>query len=678
MNITKRNGKIEVFDQYKITIAVLSALNETKEGSYETAEKISKIVCSLVDTDKIDVETIQDLVEKVLMQEGLYETSKRYILYREERKKDRDYENNLMKQISKLSRETNRDNANIGHSPASKMYQIGSTASKAYYSDYLIPKKPLKMYNDGLIHIHDYDYYDKTINCLSIPLKRILTNLKDYPFDYGSFSNPKRIISAMCIASIILQRASNDIFGGTMFPNLDITIQEMIDEGILEEPTEKEIQDAMQSLLCNLATMASRAGNQIPFSSITFGLSTGKYGRLVSKYILQEFYNGMGKGETFIFPNLTFKCLSGVSFQENDPNYDLYEMAIKVSNKRMNPTFTFLDAECYKGYNPIDVNIMGCRTFVYGNVNGDCVSEGRGNLFPTTINLPRIALLSKGINYNKDIKDFYNQLDKVLDGVKQLSIHRLNTLSKLKAKDIPYLFGTHVYYKSENLQPEDIVAEVLKQGSIAIGYIGIAEAVKCLIGKHHGEDEKALQLALDINKYIRDYCDKLIEETGYNWSTYATPAESTINKVFKDRKDFGTIDGVTDRDFYTNSFHIPVYYPISINRKIVIEGLFHKYNNGGRITYVELSAPPIHNIEGIKQIHRHMVKSNVSYAGTNFPIDECRNCGYSGIFNDTCTSCDSDNILKIRRVSGYLGYEERINESKGAEIKSRVAHDTIK
>jgi len=385
----------------------------------------------------------------------------------------------------------------------------------------------------------------------------------------------------------------------------------------------------------------------------------------------------MGRGETFIFPNLTFKCLKGVSFEPDDPNYDLYQLALKVSSKRMNPTFTFIDAECYKGYDPKEVNIMGCRTFVLGNKNGEEISEGRGNLFPTTINLPRIALLTKGINYQKDIVDFYKQLDKVLDGVKQLSMHRIGLLSNLRAKDIPYLIGTHVYYKSDGIQPNDLIGEVLKQGTIAVGYIGIAEAVKCLIGKHHGEDDKALQLAIDINKYIRSYCDDQIKETDYNWSCYATPAESTINKVMKDKKDFGIIEGVTDQDFYSNSFHIPVYYPITYSRKIAIEGLFHKFNNAGRITYIELSAPPIHNIEAIEQIHRYMLQSGVGYAGINFPIDECRNCGHSGIFKETCNNCGSENILKIRRVSGYLGYEERINPSKEAEIKARIAHDTI-
>lgn len=676
MNVIKRDGREVEFDKQKITIAILSALNETKEGNYDTAKHISDIVFSMVSIkENLSVEKIQDIVEQVLMQEGLYQTSKAYILYRDEHKKDREYENGLMKQIGKLSKETNRDNANIGHSPASKMYQIGSIASKAFYSDYLIPKKLIKKYNDGLFHIHDYDYYDKTINCLSIPLKRILTNQKDYPFDYGCFANPKRIESAMSVTAIILQRVSNDLFGGTMLPNLDITVQELVDEGYIEAPTEEQVRDAIQGLLCDLATMASRAGNQIPFSSITFGLSTGQYGRMTTKYILEEFYKGLGNGETFIFPNLTFKCLSGISFNKTDPNYDLYKLAIKVSGRRMNPTFTFLDAECYKGYNPKEVNIMGCRTFVLGNINGDEISEGRGNLFPTTINLPRIALLTKGLNYQKDISDFYKQLDKVLDSVKELSFHRLNTLSKLKAKDIPYLMGTHVYYKSEDLKPEDTIEEVLKQGSIGIGFIGIAETVKCLIGKHHGEDETALQLAIDINKYIRDYCDKLIKETGYNWSCYASPAESTINKVIKDRKDFGIIDGVTDRDFYTNSFHVPVYFPITFAKKITIEGLFHNYNNGGRITYIELDSPPENNVDGIESIHRYMCKSNVGYSGVNFPIDECRNCGHSGIFKDVCSKCGSNNILKIRRVSGYLGYEERINPSKGAEIQARVVHN---
>lgn len=1039
IKVIKRDGREVDFDKQKITIAVLSALNETREGDYNTAKLISDQVCSHIKMDTA-VEKIQDFVEQILMSNGFYKTSKEYILYRNKRTESREYENGLMKQIAGLSKETNRDNANVSHSPASKMYQIGSVASKAYYSDYLIPKHLIDKYNEGLFHIHDYDYYDKTINCLSIPLKRILTNMKDYPFDYGCFKNPKRIESVMSVSAIILQRISNDLFGGTMLPNLDIVVQELVDEKYIEIPTEKEVENAIQGLLCDLSTMASRAGNQIPFSSITFGLSTGKYGRMVTKHILNEFLKGMGNGETFIFPNLTFKCKEGISFNHDDPNYDLYELAVKASARRMNPTFTFLDTEAYKGYDPKEVNIMGCvdkhevvtykynknlyvesfermwnrlaeefevknqiendktnnhlyidlsnveiydtkhkfvktyriirnlsndwyrvklsngrvvtctkdhpfytenrgvitagnllssdiittnpeqyseetidfdadkawtlgmilcdgcytsgvsvsiakngeddieikykemvnkffnmpvqstiqnrgvrgnykdllalgkagelkeyltdmfegtqkikrhipndvfswnksaklgflagmvdadgyinknthggsvvqigstnkelalqqmalaqslgmyakiyinhyskdkdkiryrvefkpneellehivcnkkvnnfvpskkdnihrtshvtsvekidmtdysydvttesgyfevsgifshncRTFVIGNINGELVSEGRGNLFPTTINLPRVALLTEGINYKKDVESFFHNLDNLLESVKELSLHRLGILSKLRAKDIPYLMENHVYYGIEDLQPEDSIEPALKQGSIAIGYIGIAEAVKCLIGKHHGETEEALDLALKINEHIRNYCDEQIEETGYNWSCYATPAESTINKVFKDKVDFGIIDGVTDQDFYTNSFHVPVHYPITFAKKIAIEGLFHEYNNGGRITYIELDSPPIHNIEGIIGIHKYMSQSNVCYAGINFPIDECRSCGHSGIFKDVCSSCGSSNILKIRRVSGYLGYTERINPSKAAEIKARVSHN---
>lgn len=674
--VIKRNGSKVEFDSYKITVAILAAFNETKEGNHEIAQNLTQKIVSKIHNEDIKVEEIQDFVEETLMQEGFLKTAKAYILYREEHKQQREFESNLLKRIAKLSKETNRDNANVGHSSASKMYQIGGEASKAYYLNKLIPKHLVKLHTEGFIHIHDLDYYDKTFNCLSIPLTKMLKNLSDFEFEYGSVRSPKRIESAMSLASIILQRISNDIFGGTMFPNIDMTIQELIDEGYIEPPDDISIERSVQSLLYNLTTMPTRAGNQIPFSSITFGLEQGEYGRKFTKALLNEFDKGMGKGETFIFPNLIYKCLSGVSWN-GSPNDDLYDLATKVSCHRMNPTFNFLDCEYYKIYDPKEVNVMGCRTHVIGNVNGESVSEGRGNIFPTTINLPRIALKTKGTIGNKDLKDFFKKLNNILESVKEVSMHRYNILANLKAYDIPYVMGEHVYYKSENIKMEDTIEEALKQGTIAIGYIGIAETCKALIGTHHGESNTAFELALEINKYIKNYCDTLTKEMQLNWTCYSTPAESTINKVIKDRKDFGLIEGVTDRDYYTNSFHIPVYYPISIARKITIEGQFHPFNNAGRISYIELSAPPIHNVEAVKAVHKHMVQSGVGYAGINFPIDECRQCNYSGIIKDKCPKCGSTKYKKIRRVSGYLGFEERINESKEAEINDRFKHDTV-
>jgi len=674
--VIKRNGSKVDFDSYKITIAILSAFNETKEGNHEIAQTLTQKIINKIHNENINVEEIQDIVEETLMQEGFLKTAKNYILYRNEHKQQREFESDLLKRIAKLSKVTNRDNANVGHSSASKMYQIGGEASKAYYLNKLIPKNLSKLHIEGLIHIHDLDYYDKTFNCLSIPLTRMLKNLMDYEFEYGSIRSPKRLDSAMALASIILQRISNDIFGGTLFPNIDITIQELVDEKYIKIPTDEEIEQGVQSLLYNLATMNTRAGNQIPFSSITFGLEQGEYGRKFTKALLTEFNKGMGKGETFIFPNLIYKCLNGVSWQ-GSPNDDLYDLAVEVSCHRMNPTFSFLDCEYYKQFDPKEVNPMGCRTHVIANCNGESVSEGRGNIFPTTINLPRIALKTKGIIGEKDLKDFYKKLDVVLEGVKDVSMHRYNILANLKAYDIPYVMGQHVYYKSENIKMDDTIEEALKHGTISIGFMGIAETCKALIGTHHGESDKALQLALDINKYIKDYCDRLTKEMSLNWTAYGTPAESTINKVIKDRKDYGLIEGVTDRDYYTNSFHVPVYYPISIARKITIEGQFHPFNNAGRISYIELSAPPIHNKEGVKIVHQHMVKSGVGYAGINFPIDECKKCNYSGVIKDVCPKCGGSEYKKIRRVSGYLGFEERINESKEAEINDRFKHDTV-
>jgi len=673
--VVKRNGTIVEFDNYKITIAILSALNKSKEGEHETAQYLSdKVVDKINGMEKMTVEEIQDMVENILMTEGFLATARLYIIYREERKEQREFTNDLLKTIAKLDKETSRDNANIGHNPASKMYQIASETSKMYYLNRLIPKHLSRLHKNGDIHIHDLDYYSKCQNCLSIPLEQLLRT--GYNGEYGYVNQPKRIKSAMDLAANILQRCSNDIFGGTLLPNLDVTIANLIEDKFIIEPTFEELSQACQSLLYNLATMPTRAGNQIPFSSITIGLDTRDWGRKTSLAILQEFEKGMGRGETFIFPNLVFKVKDGVNFNPCDTNYDLYKYGIKVLCKRLNPTFAFMDNAGNEAFEAFEVNPMGCRSRIVYNRHGDSCSEKRGNIFPTTINLPKIALRTKGDNFNKDLKDFWKKLDKMLANVKNLSMHRWNCLKNLKVKDIPFVFGEDVYYDSNKLKPEDTIEESLKHGTIAVGFVGIAECIKELIGMHHGESDIALNLALEINRKLRQFCDNMSEETNLNWSCYATPAESTCNKVIKDREKYGIIQGVTDKDYYTNSYHIPVYFPISIAKKITIEGQFHRFNNGGHITYVELEDAPIHNTEGIEQVLRHMFNSDVGYAGINFPLDECLNdnCFTSGIFKDYCPACGSNNIRKLRRVSGYLGIENRINESKGQEIKDRLVN----
>ena len=676
--IIKRNGVMVNFDTYKITIAILSALNETKEGNYETAQMLSdKVVLKINGRDKFKVEEIQDIVEEVLMTEGFLQTAKKYILYREDRAKQRNFESDFMKRIAKIDKETSRDNANIGHSTASKMYQIASETSKYYYLNRLIPKHLSKLHKNGDIHIHDLDYYSKSPNCLSIPLEQLLRT--GYNGEYGFVNSPKRIKSAMDLAANILQRCSNDIFGGTLLPNIDMTIENLIKDKVIEEPTIEELEQGCQSLLYNLATMPTRAGNQIPFSSLTFGLETGDWGRKTSFAMLSQFEKGMGKGETFIFPNIVFKVKEGVNFNPEDRNYDLYKYAIKVSCNRMNPTFAFMNNAGNEIFPAKEINPMGCRSRIVANQHGDSCSEKRGNIFPTTINLPKIALRAKGNHYNKDLKDFWKKLNKMLDDVKELSLHRWNILKNLKVKDMPFVFGEDIYYNSGELSPEDTVGESLKHGTIAVGFIGIAECVKDLIGVHHGENEKGLSLALEINNRFRQFCDEMCEETKLNWSCYATPAESTCNKVIKDKEEFGVINGVTDKEYYTNSFHIPVYFPISIARKITIEGQFHRFNNAGHISYIELTDAPIHNIDGVEHILKHMKNSDIGYCGINYPKDECLNgeCRNSGVFDNCCPKCGNTNIRKIRRISGYLGFEDRINSSKKKEIDERLKHDTI-
>jgi len=667
--IRKRDGRVVDFTKEKITSAIFKAARQVGGEDYETAENLTERVISYLFKhikDEIpDVETVQDVVEKVLIETGHAKTAKTYILYRSKRTRIRETKSELMDVVKDILVETSRDNANVGNSPSAKMLQIASAASKHYYLNNVIPEEMSKAHILGDIHIHDLDYYGKTLNCLQIDLTTLLKN--GFNTGYGFIRPPKRIGSAAAQAAIILQSNQNDMFGGQSFPHFDKSMGEVI-RNQCPGTDDDEIFQAMEGLVYNLNTMHSRAGAQVPFSSINLGTDTTPEGRKVNEALLRAFDKGLGKGESPIFPNLVFRLKEGINMNPGDPNYDLFQLAMNVASRRMNPTFSFMDASFNKKYGD-EVAYMGCRSRVIANRHGAEKSANRGNIAPITINLPKLALRTK------DVDSFFVELSKLLDLCSRQLIHRFNVIAALKVKDMPFLMGQKLYMGSENLKEQDEIREAIKNGTLAIGFIGIAEALIVLTGKHHGEDEESWKLGYQIVEGIKKAVDNYSEKYDLNFVAYATPAEGISGRfIKKDRKEFGIIKGVTDKAYYTNSFHIPVNYDISAFDKISKEAPFHKLCAAGHITYVELPSSPKSNLQAFEKILKHMAKCDIGYAGINFPIDECRSCGVSGIIDSNCVSCGSEDIRRIRRITGYLSTIDRFNDAKQAELADRVKH----
>lgn len=453
------------------------------------------------------------------------------------------------------------------------------------------------------------------------------------------------------------------------------------------EETDKATYQAMEALLHNLNTMHSRAGAQTPFSSINYGMDTSTEGRMVMKNMLLVTEAGLGNGETAIFPIQIFRVKDGVNFNPGEPNYDLFKLSCRVSAKRLFPNFSFQDApfnlQYYKeGHPETEIAYMGCRTRVIGNVNDPEreITYGRGNLSFTSINLPRIAILA-----NKNIDWFFSELDRKIDLVVEQLLERFEIQAKKKVHNYPFLMGEGVWIDSEKLNYDDEVREVLKHGTLSVGFIGLAEALKALLGVHHGESEIAQNLGLDIIGHMRKRMDDLSAETHLNFSLLATPAEGLSGRFVRmDRKRFGSIEGVTDREYYTNSFHIPVYYPISAYKKIQLEAPYHELTNAGHITYIELDGDPSTNLDAFEKVIRYMKAQGIGYGSINHPVDRDPVCGYNGIIGDTCPKCgrsETDGeygFQRIRRITGYLvGTLDRFNNAKRAEVRDRVKHSIV-
>ncbi len=446
--------------------------------------------------------------------------------------------------------------------------------------------------------------------------------------------------------------------------------------------TDKATYQAMESLIHNLNTMHSRAGAQTPFSSVNYGMDTSTEGRMVVKNLLLVTEVGLGNGETPIFPIQIFRVKEGINFNPGEPNYDLFRLSCRVSAKRLFPNFSFQDApfnlQYYKGTPETEIAYMGCRTRVMANVydKEKEVSPGRGNLSFTTINLPRIAILSNG-----NIDWFYKELDRKIDLVIEQLLERFEIQAKKKVHNYPFLMGEGVWIDSEKLDINDEVREVLKHGTLSVGFIGLAECLKALLGMHHGESEVAQNLGLDIISHMRRRMDETSQKLKLNFTLLATPAEGLSGRFVKiDKKRFGIIEGITDKEYYTNSFHVPVYYPISAFKKIQIEAPYHALTNAGHITYIELDGDPTQNIDAFEKVIRYMKAQNIGYGSINHPVDRDPVCGYNGIIGDVCPKCgrsEKDGIpfQRIRRITGYLvGTLDRFNDAKRAEEHDRVKH----
>ena len=743
-NIRKRDGRLVPFETDKIAGAIYKAF-EACGGKYElkTAIDIAKMVENKLEKKKSalpTVELVQDTVEEVLIEQGYVRVAKAYILYRANRTRERDMRSRLMKTFEEITfadskdSDLKRENANVNaDAPMGTMLKYGTEAAKQFNEMFVLNPKHARAHINGDIHIHDMDFLTLTTTCCQIDIVKLFE--KGFSTGHGVLREPNSISVYAALACIdygmapgvkksyikhfydnlakaitLLAKLDGDKIVASvkeqiqLQPTLDvdlkfkqmlkeILITNNIDESILDEiidftissaykETDKETYQAMEAFIHNLNTMHSRAGAQVPFSSINYGMDTSSEGRMVMRNILLATEAGLGHGETPIFPIQIFRVKEGINYNEGEPNYDLFKLACKTSAKRLFPNFSFVDApfnlQYYKGTPETEIAYMGCRTRVMGNVHDKEkeISFGRGNLSFTSINLPRLAIYSNG-----DVNKFFDKLDEMLELCIQQLLERFEIQCRRKVRNYPFLMGQGVWLDSDKLKADDEVREVLKHGTLTVGFIGLAETLKSLIGVHHGESEQAQVLGLQIVGHMSKAMEAATKKYNLNFSLIATPAEGLAGRFVKmDRKLFGKLEGITDRDYYTNSFHIPVYYPISAFKKIKLEGPYHALTNGGHISYVEMDGDPTKNLAAFEKIVRAMHDNGIGYGAINHPVDRDPICGYNGIIDDVCPLCgrseeEHHGFERIRRITGYLvGTLERFNDGKKAEEQERVKH----
>lgn len=766
--VLKRDGTVVPFDSERVVRAVTSAMERTEQGvDKELAEKIASSILKQ-EKEKISVEEIQDLVEKKLMSSSRKDVAKAYISYRHKRDVARQSKTRIMfdEIIAATANDVTRENANMNSdTPAGMMMKFASETTKPFVDNYLLSEDVKEAVDNNYIHVHDKDYYPtKSLTCLQHPLDIVFT--KGFRAGHGELRPPKRIETAATQACVSMETVQNEMHGGQAIPAFDfylapfvrLAYQEEIDKirdlwengckhemhsEFWDELRNAEIKDyikqdcadtfstenfkqiainrtvervhqAMESFIHNMNNIHSRGGNQVVFSSINYGTDTSAEGRCIIRELLLSTERGVGNGATAIFPIQIWKLKKGVSYLPEDPNYDLYKLACKVTARRFFPNFINLDATFnenpnWDATNPKryedEVAAMGCRTRVFADRFGKTTSIGRGNLSFTTINLPKLAIEAArdaGVlvrqedgtwKRNEDQKavkkateSFLLELkNKVTLCAKQLK-ERYDFQATAKAKQFPLLMSG-LWIGSEKLGPEDSIEPVIKHGTLGIGYIGLAEALVALTGKHHGESEEAQKLGLEIVGLIDKGCKYFGDEYDLNYSCFATPAEGLSGKFTKkDVKEFGEIAGVTDKDYYTNSNHVPVNYKCSAKHKAEIEGPYHSLTPAGNIFYVEVDGDLTKNVEAIQDIVDTAVKNNVGYFSVNHNQIRCEHCGFEAASdkefikdadgNYVCPKCGSTDVTYLARITGYLTTDVRKwNSGKRGEFKDRVSHD---
>ena len=730
--VVKRDGRIVGFNEQKIMAAIRKAMLHTDKG--EDASLIEQITdhISYRGKSQMSVEAIQDAIELELMKSARKDVAQKYIAYRNQRNiarkaKTRDV---FMSIVNAKNNDITRENANMNaDTPAGMMMKFASETTKPFVDDYLLSEESRDAVMHNYLHIHDKDYYPtKSLTCVQHPLDIILQH--GFTAGHGSSRPAKRIETAAVLACISLETCQNEMHGGQAIPAFDFylapyvrmsyqeevkNLEKLTGEGLKdlydapiddyeEKPLEglegkarleqhainktvNRVHQAMEAFIHNMNTIHSRGGNQVVFSSINYGTDTSAEGRCIMREILQSTYQGVGNGETAIFPIQIWKKKRGVNYLPEDRNYDLYKLACKVTARRFFPNFLNLDAtfnqnEKWRADDPErykwEIATMGCRTRVFEDRWGEKTSIARGNLSFSTINIVKLAIECMGIeNKQQRIDMFFAKLDNLLDITAKQLDERFQFQKTAMAKQFPLLMK-YLWVGADKLNPTDTIESVINHGTLGIGFIGLAECLKALIGKHHGESEEAQKLGLKIVTYMRDRANEFSEQYHHNYSVLATPAEGLSGKFTKkDRKEFGIIPGVTDRDYYTNSNHVPVYYKCTALKKAQVEAPYHDLTRGGHIFYVEMDGDATHNPSVIASVVDMMDKYNMGYGSVNHNRNRCLDCGYENADDnlEVCPKCGSHHIDKLQRITGYLvGTTDRWNSGKLAELHDRVTH----
>ena len=730
--VVKRDGRIVGFNEQKIMAAIRKAMMHTEKGEDDAlVQKITDHI-SIHGKSQMTVEKIQDSVEMELMKSARKDVAQRYIAYRNQRSiarkaKTRDV---FMEIVNIKNNDVTRENANMNaDTPAGMMMKFASETTKPFVDDYLLADEVRDAVAHNYIHIHDKDYYPtKSLTCVQHPLDHILEH--GFVAGHGSSRPAKRIETAAVLACISLETCQNEMHGGQAIPAFDFYLAPYVRSSYIEEvknlekltgrdlsslydvafddfllkeldglegdarlcqhamnKTVNRVHQAMEAFIHNMNTIHSRGGNQVVFSSINYGTDTSAEGRCIMRELLKSTYEGVGNGETAIFPIQIWKKKRGVNYLPEDRNYDLYQLACKVTARRFFPNFLNLDATFnqnsnWKADDPKrylwEIATMGCRTRVFENRFGAKTSVARGNLSFTTINIVKLAIECMQIgNKEERINAFFAKLDRMLEITAKQLDDRFQFQKTAFAKQFPLLM-TKLWIDCDKLQPSDTIESVINQGTLGIGFIGLAECLKALVGKHHGESDEAQALGLKIVTYMRDRANEFSERYQHNYSVLATPAEGLSGRFTKfDRKRYGAIEGITDRDYYTNSNHVPVYYKCSALHKAEIEAPYHDLTRGGHIFYVEIDGDATHNPEVISNVVDMMDKLNIGYGSVNHNRNRCMDCGYENADAklDVCPKCGSQHIDKLQRITGYLvGTTDRWNQGKLAELNDRVTH----